>query len=436
LPWSKGEMPPRLRGKGIPQQYVNLFITVYDAAYKEYTDEGKAYQTAYAALRKAMEKAGYSKNKESGVWSKGESMDMDIDTELSRGLLEPIVVAEEVAADGGLRFRGVALVDEAISGNTGHRYYSKAFNDKCMEATNQYMADGHIVTIYSRHGKAIPKQGQLPEHMPVGRVTKDLWREGRNVMYEGFIAPTAEGRDLATLIRSGVVKATSIRAIEMDSRKRKMGDQTVEEMLEGVIVGIDTADFPGIAGAGITELLEETPKFSDEEVNDMEWGELTLEELVANRQDLLDEHVASVTEVLNQKVQDLEAQLVEAQKVTTEDLVPLADKTALEVKVAEMLAELSTLRLEVAIEYAAQIGVGRKIVEELKSKVKIIEDIDKMLPNARSRALALVLSGVAPSPVTAARGVVHEEQVEVNEDGTVDDDELTEEQRDIMRIAG
>jgi len=434
MPWSKGEMPPRLRDKGIPQRFANIFIAVYDSAFKTYKDEGKAYQIAYAALHKAMEKAGYHKDKESGVWSKGESM--DIDTELSQGLLEPIVVAEESAADGGLHFKGVALVDEAISRSTGSRYYSKAFNDKCMEATNQYMADGHIVTIYSRHGKAIPKKGQLSENMPVGKVTKDLWREGRKIMYEGFIAPTVEGRDLATLIRSGVVKATSIRAIELDSRKRKMGDRTVEEMLEGVIVGIDTADFPGIAGAGITELLEEAPKFSDEEVSDMEWSELTLEELVAHRQDLLDEHVASVTEVLNQKITDLDAQLVEAKKVTTEDLVPLADKTALEAKVTEMTAELSVLKLEVAIEKAAQIGVGRKIVEELKSKVKVIEDIDKMLPNARSKALSLVLAGTPASPATAAKGIVHEEMVEGDEDNTVDDDELTEEQRDIMRIAG
>ncbi len=194
-----------------------------------------------------------------------------------------------------LVFEGCVLIDEVLSRGGNGRYYSKEFNDSCMEATNLYLSVGGVVTIYSRHGRAAGETGRAPypTGLPVGRLTKPLWRKGSEILYEAMITPTAEGKDVMVLIRDKVLLGTSLRASRYSSRMRTLETNTlVEEMISAVIVGIDLCDQAGIEGAGVRRVLEETPqwKTTEEEEETMDFSELTLEELTANRQDLLDAH--------------------------------------------------------------------------------------------------------------------------------------------------
>lgn len=342
--------------------------------------------------------------------------------------------SEADAETKGLRVKGVALVDEAVSqGGTG-RYYSTKFNDACKEATNAFMGSGGVVTMYSRHGRAIAPPGQLPTGLPIGKVDRPLFREGNEVMYEAFIAPTTEGKDVITLIKTGVMLATSIRAASYRSRMRKMGDLEIEELLEAVIIGIDLTDEAGIEGAGIKEVLEEAPQWTDEEQSEEEeemvYEELTLKDLLERRKDLLDEYAASVKEALEAAATgDAPKALAELQK--THNAV-LEEKEAALGKVAALEVEAAKLKLDLAIEAAAQIGVGKMVAEELRANVKAEADIASLLPAARDKALALVLASGREQ--VAGKGVSRFAEGEGDEDEDDEADVLTEEQKTIISL--
>lgn len=211
---------------------------------------------------------------------------------------QPFRILEAAEDTMNLHFEGCVLVDEVLSQGGKGRYYSREFNDRCMEATNLYLSAGGIVTIYSRHGKAAGESGRAayPTGLPVGRVTKPLWRKGAEVFYEAMISATAEGTDVMVLIRDKVLLGTSLRASRYSSRIRALDDSTVvEEMVSAVIVGIDLCDQAGIEGAGIRRVLEEAPQWKKED-DTMDFTELTLESLAEHRQDLLDAHATPLLE--------------------------------------------------------------------------------------------------------------------------------------------
>jgi len=525
MPFSKGSVPDRLKGRGIPQNFVDQFIEVFNSIYNKSHDEGRAYRGAYSVMGKALRKAGYRRG-DDGKWHKG-TKEEQVSEELSheeireqlRELLldhyevdmgfgntvqpvqvervrpyieavyvnsvvfqqagelwafkyaaidevelsgEPVKVkkeyvpieahqsagAEEIAlstspitvveeTDKGARIRGVALVDEVISQHGHGRYYSKAFNDRCMAATNVFMAEGGTVTVYSRHGKAIPPEGQLSTSLPVGKVAKPLWRKGNEVWYEAFIAPTTEGKDVIVLLKTEVMTASSIRAATYRSRKRKMDGRDVEEMIDAVIVGIDLADEAGIDGAGVREVLEEAPTWSDEystrEVTDMEWKDIDLKSLLENRKDLLEEYAASLKDVLPAqdpklagRVTELEAQV----KTLTEE------KGTLTVKLDAATVQSGQLQLGLKVVEAAQFGVSRIVAEELAKVVKEEADIAKLLPDIKTKAIALLL-GNKPSDQVVGKGQTHivEESAGTPAGGGIDGDALDEEKRTILSLS-
>ena len=351
---------------------------------------------------------------------------------------KPLIVVEE-ADGGGLKVKGVALIDEAVSSND--RYYSKMFNDKCMEATNAYMASGGVVTVYSRHGKAMGSPlGGLPVDLPVGKVTAPLYREGAEIWYSAFIAPTTEGKDVAVLVRSGVMVATSIRATDYESRMRKLNGHPVEEMLAAVIAGIDLADEAGIRGAGIREILEAAPQFTDMEEGekeDMEIKDLTLEQLQAERSDLIDALKASVLEPVTVQLEDAKTKLA---ALETEKVTGGQERPGLAAKVADLEAALKAAGLTIKVAEAAHTGnLSKTIYEGLKKDVKTEEDIPKVLKAVRESALVQFAAGVQSGDTGngSAKGTskVSENKETVTEEPKEDDEPITEEFKKILALA-
>jgi len=280
----------------------------------------------------------------------------------------------------GMRIRGVALVDNAISENG--RFYSKEFNDKVAASTEKWMEEGNVTTIFSRHGKAVgnPMLGQLPTGLPIGKVDK-VYRDGNKIKYEGTIAPTTEGRDVMVLIESDVMRPTSIRCKPpVKSHMAKIGDRHVEVMEDAIINGIDFAERAGVSGAGIESVLEEAPQFEKLEEK-MDWSKITLEELQANRNDLIEEikqnEQATFLQVkteLDSKVSTLEEQLATATQV-----VESAGKSD-----ESLTAELQATKLQLAIAKAAHLGVSNQLATKLEEVVKEESDIATELPKLRA----------------------------------------------------
>jgi len=321
-------------------------------------------------------------------------------------------------SEDGMKVVGVALVDNAVSSN--NRYYSAEFNDACMEATNKFMQK-HTVSMFSRHGNAIGSALSMPTALPIGKITKPLYRQGNEIWYEGLIVDTTEGDDVMKLVRKEVMNATSIRANAYKSKTRKMNGRSVEELLKATIVGIDTTDRAGIAGAGIRHVLEEAPNWEETE---MEWEKLTLESLKANRADLVEECLTEVTG----RLADLETKLGEV----TETYSANEEKVAtLESEAESHESALAKSALELAIAKAAHIGLMvQTIYETLVEKVESVEDIEKYLPEARKAGRKMVFAGIA-QPVAKGRTNINPvEDPEVEEAST-----LTEEQQRTVRLS-
>jgi len=358
------------------------------------------------ALLRRYKPRGIKINKDNTFTDEGEGAEEEATISVSNA---GFTVVEEV--EGGLRFIGVALVDNALS--TNGRYYSREFNDRCMEATNQYIVSGGTVTIYSRHGRAIPPVGELPRYLPIGRVTEPLYREGKEIRYKAFIAPTTEGRDVITLIKTGVMRATSIRAVNFKSKTRRLNGQVVEELLDAVIEGIDLTDEAGIRGAGICEILEEKPVWEEEEK--MDWQNVTLEDLVQNCPQILADYVADI-------VAGKERELEEKYKATLEEAnAKLQEALA---KTKALGDELATMRLSLRVAEAAHIGsVPKFVAEKLRDVVKSEEDVGKYLPDILQQAFRTALN----EERGAASGKVDVPQAEQGE--------LSPEQMRILKLA-
>jgi len=233
-------------------------------------------------------------------------------------------IVEEMGQDEDGRpylvFVGTALVDNAISGNL--KFYDAESNDRIMAMTNAYIEEGGISTVYSRHGKAVPGPlGDLPVGLPVGKVTGPLWRDGDRIKYKARISATAEGKDVMVLIEDGVMKFTSIRS-RYGSYKlvpKKVNGREVEAVVEAVIHGIDLAEEPGIAGAGIDAILAEELRIEtiEKQEDTMDWNEVTLEALRKERPDLVealieDRQAAAELETLRKQVAELQGNLQSA----------------------------------------------------------------------------------------------------------------------------
>ena len=525
MPFGPGEIPDRLKGKGIPAKYIRMFNHTWNSVYKATGSEQRAFKAAYSVMGKALRKAGYRKD-DKGVWHKEETMQegwlsvsqntlddgdfawvsnayrsasreqkekmnkgehrklpykihgkvnargwraawiaaanpgsaralksykggpsreqvlaklrrdkpkgITIDKDLSihgeeSGVLyassQRLTFLEEVELEGekepGLKYKGVALIDNVLSEND--RFYSAEFNDRCMENTNKFMEGGGTVTIFSRHGKAVGGFLQMPTGLPVGKVADPLYREGNEICYHGLIVPTTEGKDMMTLIRTEVMLANSIRADKWESVVRELDGKEVQDMVTAVLAGIDFTDNPGIEGAGVRRILEEAPVWEEE---DMDWEEVTLEDLLENCKGLLDEYAATVVAAAQEQAQGKLEELTSAVATLTEEKGALVADTE---KLSEAEDKLKELELKVKVAEAAHIGsIAQTVYEGLSEKVKKEEDIAEFLTEEKHKAMAVALAGIGDGePKGKAR-------IEDDED---DDEPLTEERKKILGLA-
>jgi len=454
MPYKKGTTPRQLKGKNIPQRFINIFVSTYNTVAKKYKDIARRFRIAFAAMNKALRKAGYRKGVD-GKWHKarkGEAWASVLEEQLNEDILVGFfgqgIVAEELsltdALSKGLHYQGIALMDNIISqqGTGRERFYSPEFNDLCMENTNAHMSLGHTITVYNKHGSAYG-QGWFanPTKNPVGRITKPLWREGENILYAAFISPTTEGKDLIQLYHDEVVKETSVRMNEVISFTQPLDDDEqdagyLEVMMNAKIVGVDFCDEAGIIGAGVKRPENLVLDFSEEsEDSDMDYKELTLELLESNAKALLDEYLAKHLDAAKAKIDALTAE-VEALKAAAPDAALTEKVTELTGLLGVETKKVTGLEFDLAVERASQLGLSSVIAEVLREEAKTIEEIAEKLPGIKERAMATFQAsfGVEVKP----KGVSNSSDDAENDDLTPDKEdekEFTEEQEEMANYA-
>jgi len=455
MPFTPGSTPKRLRGKNIPQKYVDQFISVFNSVLKKESDEGSAYRQAYSVMSKALYKDGFRQARD-GTWSKAHEAATGTpvyEVAIGKGVvLEEIPLAQALVS--GLHFEGIALIDNAVSqlGTGWERFYSPEFNEKAINNTNNYMAQGHVVTMYNSHGSAYGGMFAPQTKNPIGRIEKPLWREGDKVKYAGFISPTTEGQDVIRLLYDKVMGESSVRMVEVQSRAHQVvspdaedGDSAkpdfgiVEEMITAHVSGIDLCDEAGITGAGVVRILEAIPVISqwkETEEMEMDFDKLTVEELVEARKDLLDGYVATVLEAVTAEHQNTVTQLEEVTAQLEQMTIELEAAKTANVAPAE---EMAALQLRLAIQEAAQIGVGREIAAALTQEVTSVEQIPAMLAAIRDEA---IMRAISQSPIGGqAKGKARVKAAEANDDDEDEDaadthSKFSEEQSRILDLAG
>ena len=437
MPYTVDSPPERLKGKGIPAKYIRMFVHVFNSVYDRTKDEGKAWKAGYKVMGEALRKAGYTRDSD-GKWHKEEAVVTASEEEhMGDELLatsQRFTVLEELG-DGTLTFEGVALVDNILSENK--RFYSAAFNDRCMEATNRVIESRglKVVTMFSRHGKALGGFGTLPTGLPVGKVLM-LFREANEIKYKGMLVPTTEGKDMMTLIKNDVMLGTSIRSNEYESRPREFEGATVQDMVSATLAGIDFTDNPGIEGAGVRRIFEEAPQWEEE---NMDWEKVTLEELLENAKPLMDEYAATMVEATQEQVASVAEASLEQAATLQEQVDALGQKVTLLVEEKEALVEgqsvvaakAAGLELKLALAEAAHIGKMAKMVyAELSEGVTSVDQLPEKLAGARDKAMMLVLSSIGEGE---AKGQASFEDAEG--DGEDEEPQMTEEAKKILDLA-
>jgi hypothetical protein len=409
MPFQKGTVPGRLKGKGIPQKFIDQFINVYQSVKKKGGDEGSALRQAYSVLNTALRKAGYRQGKD-GNWhktSRKEELEPEVLSFPSGGIVLEENQSLAQALDSGLRYSGTALVDYAISqqGSWRERYYSPEYNDKAMIATNEYMERGYPVTVYNKHDAVFSSEN------PIGKIVSPLWREGDEIRYKGRISPTERGREAMILIFDEVMQPTSVRQYECKTALRRIlgnedddnddkgEERWILELLEGRIGGIDFCDQPGINGAGIKR-LESAPEFLptsgnylradipdvdeweanwDEETgtvtvyahyeseteDDMDWKDITLDQLKENRPDLLASHTVAGLEALAVANTGMQARIVELEaREMPPDLS--GENAKLKATLAAMQQQVADWQFQVQLEQVSHTLIGKAVAEKLR----------------------------------------------------------------------
>lgn len=409
MPYKKGDTPEALRGKNIPRRFIDQFIEVFNAVLKKDGDEESAFAQAHGVMTKALLRAGYRQGRDK-KWHKVSKREAQEETFVPVPGTRAVVVEatdREKALDEGLRFTGVALTDYAVSqqGTGFERYYSKEFNDLCLERTKEYVAQGHTVTIYNTHGAAFGDMWTGPVKNPIGKM-EDIWRDGEDILYRGFISATGEGQDVIRLMLDGIRNETSVRIYEPSAEQRRLEDQEEREypdyltvMLDGYIGGIDFCDEAGIPGAGLVQILESAPRFHTQEDT-----MLTLETLKAEHPDLVSAIVEEKLGVLSELVAGLQEEKTRlaTQLAAVEAQAP--DTAALQAKIDALEALVAEQEKALQLERAAQGPLQREIVAALKAEqpedpaARALALRDEML--SRLQAEYLVTKDTAKGVVT------------------------------------
>lgn len=336
--------------------------------------------------------------------------DEDTDTALVLELSGyPLTVLHEEGREPGegraapFRVGGVALVDYVVAQNRS--YFDKEFNDLCMEYTNAYMSRGGVVTVFARHGQAdggffLPGTG-----LPVGRVDAPLYREGALIRYEALISETPLGKEVRTLIDDKVLADTSVRIYgykyELVKLTEEEDEPEVARLTEGFIGGVDFAPTgAGIGGAGIDILFERAPAtvpitIADEEEESMEinWSEITLEELRANVPALLEEAAKPLKEGVARLTE-----VVTALTARYEDPAVFGEGQTALGRIEGLTEELEGSKLDLTIARASLQPLGAQVYEGLKERVTVAGDltgelVGEVTEAVRAEFLAQLTSG-------------------------------------------
>jgi len=458
MPYKKGTTPRQLKGRNIPQRFMDIFISTYNSLVAKYKDVGRRFRIAYSAMNNALRKAGYRTGTD-GKWHKvrkGEAfasvLEEQINEDMIAGIFGQGIVAEELALSealsSGLHYEGIALIDNVISqqGTGCERFYSPEFNNLCMENTNAHMVLGHAITIYNKHGSAYGGLFTMPTKNPVGKITKPMWRDGEVIRYAAFISPTSEGKDLIQLYYDGIVKETSVRMNEVTSFTQPIeadGDDGEKEttgylevMMNAKIIGVDFCDEAGIIGAGITKPENLGFDFSEEsEESDMDYKELTLELLESNAKALLDEYLTKHLDAAKAKIDALTAE-VETLKATVPDVALTEKVTELSGLLSGANGKVAGLELNLAIEKASQLGLSSVIADVLREEAKSVDEIVEKLPGIKERAMATYLAsfGTEVRPQGVSKDSDDDDKDDLKPD-IIDKKEFTEAQEEMAGFA-
>ena len=152
----------------------------------------------------------------------------------------------------------------------------------------------------------------------------------------------------------------------------------------------------------------------------MDWGKVTMEELLENCKPLLDEHAATVIETVQEQATGLEAKVEE---LTATIATLTEEKGAAEAKVVAAVDAVAGLELKLKVAKAAHIGsISRAVYDELSQNVKTEADIATNLVEAKEKAMTLVLAAAGEG---VAKGLALVEE----DDG---EPELSEEAKTIL----
>ena len=219
--------------------------------------------------------------------------------------------------DGRLRFEGVVVFENAMSGNG--RFYPSEFIDASIVKTEDWLAQGHITTIHRSH------EAWMKGDLPIGKAM-NLRHEGNKMVFDAQISATRDGSDMMVLVEDEVMARMSMRSTQSEGEYMPIegAERDIIMMEWAVIEGIDFCERPGITGAGITKILESAP--IKKETN-MEWNEITLEDVRTERPDLLEGYLAETfgaflaerdelreqVSTLTTQAEELRAQIVDAE---------------------------------------------------------------------------------------------------------------------------
>jgi Fe-S cluster biosynthesis and repair protein YggX len=283
-------------------------------------------------------------------------------------------------SDGRLRFDGVAMFENAMSGNG--RFYPASFIDESISRTEQWVAAGHKITIHRSH------EAWRDGDMPIGKA-ENLRHENGAMAFKAQLSKTRDGSDMAVLVQDEVIARMSLRSTQFESETVQMesndGKRPVELMKWAVIEGIDFCEYPGISGAGITQILESAPQWAKE--NTMEWNEVTLETLRENRPDLLEGYLREALGAFVAERDDLKVKVAEG--ATTVE--------ALNTQIAELTAKATD---------TTELDTAKAQVETLVSAAKDLEWMLARFEAAAPRWVAGLVEEVAQcDPAVLAKEV-------------------------------
>jgi hypothetical protein len=356
------------------------------------------------------------------------------------------IVLEEKTLDAalaeGLTFEGVALVDHAVSqlGTGYERYYSPEFNDLCLSKTNAYMESGHIATVYNSHGSALGGFFAMSTENPIGKLVEKLRRVGDEIHYKAHITATDEGRNNIKLLYDGVRLETSVRIYEHASESCELLDtegkgtgEFIYNMTDGYIGGIDFCDEAGIPGAGVKRILESKPAWVLKEVEeDMDWKDVTLEELKAQRPDLLQEYTAPLVEAATLQVDLVKAELEGIKtanaELSAENATLKNDAVVLTEKVTSLEGTATSFSADLALERAAQFGISKSVAEQLRVAKPAAEELADKAKELWENELTKATAEVQASAKGSARP--GDKKPDVGDEGyasvEMDEDQLDE----------